>query len=284
MGMPCWPAVCSHGTLRLSQARINSSHLQTGQFNGQMVRAVGKLTGVDEASQQVQLQLAGEGERTPTPLPNAAAPAVSAAEHPPLPTGRPVCHRHLRASSADRAVPGREGQRRLLRGDRHPAAEWRHHCDAGRLARRQLGCACALLSCTPTRLTPPGLLPQTWACTMRWSNSRTSSPTCSEAGTRSAWPSHIVFVATRPDPLVSCNEQLCVRGRATDPRKLQQKGTGTRTRLSHTRREGTIIPTLWLCATPSTVYRCGAPRRAAPRLLSQASAAACSPIPGRRPR
>ena len=47
-----------------------------------MVRAVGKLTGVDEASQQVQLQLAGEGEPRALPLPDcrwapAAGPAVS---------------------------------------------------------------------------------------------------------------------------------------------------------------------------------------------------------------
>ena len=39
--------------------RVTAQHLQTGQFQGQTVRAVGKLVGVDGSS--AQLELAGEG-------------------------------------------------------------------------------------------------------------------------------------------------------------------------------------------------------------------------------
>ena len=43
-----------------AQIRISSQHLQSGQFSGQQVRAVGKL--VSHNGDNVQLQLAGEGE------------------------------------------------------------------------------------------------------------------------------------------------------------------------------------------------------------------------------
>ena len=42
-----------------STARITSEHLGQGQFQGQSVRAVGKLLAMDPASAKVQLQLAG---------------------------------------------------------------------------------------------------------------------------------------------------------------------------------------------------------------------------------
>ena len=46
-------------------ARITAQHLQTTSFQGQMVRAVGKLVGEGENS--VTLQLAGEGAAAPRP-------------------------------------------------------------------------------------------------------------------------------------------------------------------------------------------------------------------------
>jgi hypothetical protein len=39
--------------------RVTAEHLQSGQFQGQIVRAVGKLVGVDGGS--AQLELAGDG-------------------------------------------------------------------------------------------------------------------------------------------------------------------------------------------------------------------------------
>ena len=45
------------------QVRITSQHLQTGQYQGQQVRAVGKLVGME--GDRVQLQLAGEGAPAP---------------------------------------------------------------------------------------------------------------------------------------------------------------------------------------------------------------------------
>ena len=48
-------------------ARITAQHLQTTSFQGQMVRAVGKL--VAEGENSVTLQLAGEGRPAPHPYP-----------------------------------------------------------------------------------------------------------------------------------------------------------------------------------------------------------------------
>uniref|UniRef100_A0A7S3AQ41 Replication factor A protein 3 n=1 Tax=Haptolina ericina TaxID=156174 RepID=A0A7S3AQ41_9EUKA len=45
--------------MSLPTARITAQHLQTGQFNGRLVRAVGKL--VNEDGNIATLQLAGEG-------------------------------------------------------------------------------------------------------------------------------------------------------------------------------------------------------------------------------
>ena len=54
--------LCSNGSVppAPAQIRISSQHLQSGQFSGQQVRAVGKL--VSHNGDSVQLQLAGEGE------------------------------------------------------------------------------------------------------------------------------------------------------------------------------------------------------------------------------
>ena len=54
--------LCSTGSVppAPAQIRISSQHLQSGQFSGQQVRAVGKL--VSHNGDSVQLQLAGEGE------------------------------------------------------------------------------------------------------------------------------------------------------------------------------------------------------------------------------
>ena len=48
-----------------AQVRISSQHLQSGQFAGQQVRAVGKL--MSYQGESVQLQLAGEGEPSDAP-------------------------------------------------------------------------------------------------------------------------------------------------------------------------------------------------------------------------
>lgn len=47
-------------------ARITSEHLHQAQFQGQGVRAVGKLVSVDAASERVQLQLVGPDGTPPT--------------------------------------------------------------------------------------------------------------------------------------------------------------------------------------------------------------------------
>lgn len=46
--------------MAMPTARITAQHLQTSSFQGQLVRAVGKL--IDEGDNYVTLQLAGEGE------------------------------------------------------------------------------------------------------------------------------------------------------------------------------------------------------------------------------
>ena len=91
----------------LPTVRITSQHLQTAQYQGQAVRAVGKLTGVE--GEMVQLQLAGEGARaTPRQPGRPRARRRYPARKPPDPTlpatrprlRRPARHRALRGGGA----------------------------------------------------------------------------------------------------------------------------------------------------------------------------------------
>ena len=114
-----------------AQIRISSQHLQSGQFSGQQVRAVGKL--VSHNGENVQLQLAGEGEPSDAPPPPRGAychVCVSAAT-PQLmtrlpPVGRPRGHGPLqpRQVVGGQERPGGQG---LLRGRRHLASRWVHY-------------------------------------------------------------------------------------------------------------------------------------------------------------
>ena len=81
-----------------SQVRITSQHLQSGQYNNQQVRAVGKLVSVD-GSGSVQLQLAGDGERLRA-CPRYCCPTLTVISRllRPRPTGHdPLRRRFVRA-------------------------------------------------------------------------------------------------------------------------------------------------------------------------------------------
>jgi hypothetical protein len=139
-------------------ARITSEHVSSPSFQGQAVRAVGRLVGVD--ADAITLQLAGpeggaRGCRARADIPHAArqrrrAP-VAATPCAPLPepcgclpTPTPRLSPPARSAADDGTLPvrrsqvrARDGRQGLLRGRRH-AAERHHHRDDLRVHGRQL--------------------------------------------------------------------------------------------------------------------------------------------------
>lgn len=94
--VPCRPSARASAPLppAPAQIRISSQHLQSGQFSGQQVRAVGKL--VSHNGDTVQLQLAGEGE------PSGARAHATQRQHTRVADERCSSHR-----SSDRQAPQR---------------------------------------------------------------------------------------------------------------------------------------------------------------------------------